>query len=393
MMPPRVAVFSELPTPYRWPVYRRLLARNDLELRIFFLSRSEPDRDWDFDFSPDRRVRFLPVGTLSLSGYRSVHYHVNPGIFGVLARGRFDVVVFPGWAMFASHAGALWCRAHRRRYVVFSETHGLRPRSRVGGLPGRLVSSAVVRGASAFLAASGPATDHLVGLGAKRPAIFPFPNSPDVRGLGATAAIARREGTCVRPEGGGVVLFTGRLIRAKRVDLLVEAVSGLRRAGRPAELWIAGDGPERGDLTGRAALLPGPPVRFLGNVGYRELVGLYARADVLVLPSDHEPFGAVVAEAMACGVPAVVSDRVGAGPDLVLPGVTGARFAHGSAEALRAALSEILGSPGRAGMMGRAAAAHVSKFDHESCSASFMSAIGYALAGAGAVARRGVGSG
>jgi glycosyltransferase involved in cell wall biosynthesis len=365
-------------------VYRRLLERDDLELQIFFLARSEPDRDWDFAFSPDPRVRFLPVRTLSFSGYRSVHYHVNPGIFGVLARGRFDVVVFPGWAMFASHAGALWCRARRRRYIVFSETHGLRPRSRAGRLPGRLLASAVVRGASAFLAASGPAADHLAGLGARRQAIFAFPNSPDVRGLAATAASARRAGTSTRTEAGGVILFAGRLIGAKRVDLLIEAVSGLRRSGRPVDLWIAGDGPERAGLRERAVLLPGPPVRFLGNVGYRELVGLYASADVFVLPSDHEPFGAVVAEAMACGVPAVVSDRVGAGPDLVIPGVTGAVFTHGSSEALRASLAEILGSPGRAATMGRAAAAHVAKSDHESCAANFMSAVGYALAGASA---------
>ncbi len=60
---PRVALLSELPTPYRWPIFARLLDREDLDLRIFFCAETESDRSWEFDFHPDRRVRFLPVRT------------------------------------------------------------------------------------------------------------------------------------------------------------------------------------------------------------------------------------------------------------------------------------------------------------------------------------------
>jgi glycosyltransferase involved in cell wall biosynthesis len=71
---------------------------------------------------------------------------------------------------------------------------------------------------------------------------------------------------------------------------------------------------------------------------------LYAAADLLVLPSDHqETWGLVVNEAMACGVPAVVSDAVGCGPDLIDRGRTGAVFPLGNttalAEAIRATLA------------------------------------------------------
>ena len=98
---PRVALFSELPTPYRWPVFSAICERGDLDTRIFFCTRTEKDRQWQFDFHPGEETRFLPVRTASIAGRRTIHYHVNHTVFGELRRGLFDVVVFPGYAMFA----------------------------------------------------------------------------------------------------------------------------------------------------------------------------------------------------------------------------------------------------------------------------------------------------
>ena len=79
----------------------------------------------------------------------------------------------------------------------------------------------------------------------------------------------------------------------------------------------------------------------MGFVNQSELPAVYASADVLVLPSDgQETWGLVVNEAMACGVPAVVSDAVGCGPDLIEPGRTGATFPFGDIAALAAAIEE-----------------------------------------------------
>jgi glycosyltransferase involved in cell wall biosynthesis len=70
---------------------------------------------------------------------------------------------------------------------------------------------------------------------------------------------------------------------------------------------------------------------------------IYAAADLLVLPSDHqETWGLVVNEAMACGIPAVVSDAVGCGPDLIETGRTGAVFPLGDIAALAEAVRSTL---------------------------------------------------
>jgi glycosyltransferase involved in cell wall biosynthesis len=76
-------------------------------------------------------------------------------------------------------------------------------------------------------------------------------------------------------------------------------------------------------------------------VNQRDLPGAYAAADCLVLPSDHgETWGLVVNEAMACGLPAIVSDQVGCSLDLVQPGETGAVFPFGDWEALAKLLAD-----------------------------------------------------
>jgi glycosyltransferase involved in cell wall biosynthesis len=68
--------------------------------------------------------------------------------------------------------------------------------------------------------------------------------------------------------------------------------------------------------------------------------GAYAAADVLVVPSSHdETWGLVVNEAMASGLPAIVSDQVGCAPDLVIPGETGFVFHAGDDDALAASIS------------------------------------------------------
>lgn len=104
---------------------------------------------------------------------------------------------------------------------------------------------------------------------------------------------------------GEYVLFVGRLVSYKGVDVLLRAMARLP-AGIP--LYIAGDGPLRQALRAQARLL-GVEVRFLGRVPDDELPALYRGALVTVLPSTNaqESFGITLLESMACGTPVVAS--------------------------------------------------------------------------------------
>ena len=121
-------------------------------------------------------------------------------------------------------------------------------------------------------------------------------------------------------------------------------------------LAFAGDGPERSNLERRATELGlADRVRFFGFLNQSQLPLAYLAADLFVLPSLFEPFGLVVNEAMLCGLPVAVSDRVGARFDLVRADENGYIFAAGDVDALAAILREILPNAEKRGRMGAAA--------------------------------------
>jgi glycosyltransferase involved in cell wall biosynthesis len=101
------------------------------------------------------------------------------------------------------------------------------------------------------------------------------------------------------------------------------------------------------------------PVTFAGFLNQTEIASAYVASDCLVLPSDHgETWGLVVNEAMACGRPAIVSDRVGCGPDLVSEGETGSAVPFGDVAALAKCLVQ-LADGSKLAVMGAKARARV----------------------------------
>jgi glycosyltransferase involved in cell wall biosynthesis len=153
------------------------------------------------------------------------------------------------------------------------------------------------------------------------------------------------------------VVFAGKLVSQKGVDVLLEAVAAAVGAGREAGVVIVGDGPERQRLEHLAtALLPGR-VRFTGRIDAAGVERELARARVVAVPSvparKAEGMPLVAVEAAALGRPLVVSDdpglreAVGDQGGLVVPA--------GSIADLAAALDRVLGDDGLADQLGRAA--------------------------------------
>jgi glycosyltransferase involved in cell wall biosynthesis len=123
------------------------------------------------------------------------------------------------------------------------------------------------------------------------------------------------------------------------------------------------------------------PVTFAGFLNQTEIVKAYLAADCLVLPSDYgETWGLVVNEAMACGLPAIVSDRVGCGPDLIIDGVTGYIFPFGDITALAGKLLECA-SPDKTKLiqMGVQAKALIANYSTENTVKGALEAVKYVL--------------
>jgi len=141
----------------------------------------------------------------------------------------------------------------------------------------------------------------------------------------------------IRPDST-CFLYCGKFENKKHPIELVKSFAEARVFEGNLHLLMVGDGNLRASCEDLADALD-LPLTFTGFLNQTEIVAAYVASDCLVLPSDAgETWGLVVNEAMACGRPAIVSDRVGCAPDLVRPGITGDVFPFGD----WAALSEML---------------------------------------------------
>jgi glycosyltransferase involved in cell wall biosynthesis len=155
------------------------------------------------------------------------------------------------------------------------------------------------------------------------------------------------------------LLCVGRLAPEKGQALLLEAIAALRADGCPVQLRLAGDGPDRAWLERRAAELGiGSNVEFAGWVDQARLLGLYAEADLFVLPSLAEGIPIVLMEAMAMQIPCVAPCIAGI-PELIEHGVEGMLFAVGDVKDLKRAIRNLLESPELCAQIGRQARTRV----------------------------------
>jgi glycosyltransferase involved in cell wall biosynthesis len=168
------------------------------------------------------------------------------------------------------------------------------------------------------------------------------------------------------------VLCVARLAPEKGLDTLLEAAA---RAGDDRIVVVlAGEGPERERLVSRAEAL-GVRLVLAGDVPWERMAETYVAADVLALLSRWEPWGVVVNEAAACGLPLVLSDQVGAAPDLLLDGENGVLVPAGDVGASAAALGRLAGDPALRAAAGARSRQIVQGWGYEPSVASFVAAV------------------
>lgn len=160
------------------------------------------------------------------------------------------------------------------------------------------------------------------------------------------------------PADGGRILFLGRLVGWKGADVLLDAVARLRRRRPNVRLTVAGSGDVGPEIAARITALG--LADAVENVGFqRDVRPLLAASDVLAHAStEPEPFGRVLLEGMAAGVP-VVASRLGATGEILDDRITGRLTAPGRADELAAALDELLGAGDERVAMARRARARV----------------------------------
>jgi glycosyltransferase involved in cell wall biosynthesis len=171
---------------------------------------------------------------------------------------------------------------------------------------------------SAYLAVGTRSRQYLRAMGTAEPAIVSSPHAVDNEAFRLRASAARQQRLEIRKSYGfseeqRVIVFAGKLTAIKRPADVIDAAAGLDKG---AVLFV-GEGPERSALEARARDR-NVHVVFAGFLNQQYIANAYVAADALMMPG-RETWGLVVNEALACGLPAVLSSDVGAGADLSTP--------------------------------------------------------------------------
>jgi glycosyltransferase involved in cell wall biosynthesis len=335
------------PTPYRDPLLDRVAALDGVQLEVLYLAEGFAPTPWERE--PLGHAHAFPRGYLRRAlGLHDVAIH--PGALAHFARFRPDACVLSGWADPTVLAIAALCVVTRTPFVTCGETWHESGRGGAMGVARNVARRLMVRRARAWLPAGSRARDFLVGLGAAAERCHFFPTSPDARRWAAWVEALREEPALrktLRLPDDGVVVFVGRVVEDKAPDVLLDAVALLRRT-RPVTLALVGDGPMLEALRRHEAA---SATRFFGFLQPREVARVLAGSDVFALPSRFEPWGAVATEALAAGLPVVLSESVGCAPDLLPDGEVGEIVRTGDAVALAAALERQLARSDRRGAL------------------------------------------
>jgi glycosyltransferase involved in cell wall biosynthesis len=342
----KVTLLTNIPAPCRIPTLNCLARELGSRLRVVFCAPTEPRRCWAF---PEREMEFewrllchdqRKAGLLAeLRSAVKMLLH--------LRRRQPSSVICGGYDSFAAWAAFFWCKLYGRQFVLWVESTARDHRPR--GLSGQIrtgLKRLIVSHADGVAASGTASAKYMKMLGARQELtlIAPLTGDPDAFAHQAAKTNATEEKR-ERRLPPHLILYSGRLVRAKGVFVLLQAFRSISRALPAAGLIVVGHGPDEEKMKEFCRKEKIERVFFEGPQPYDRMPYYYALADVLALPTFSDTWGVVVNEAFACGVPAVVSRAAGACDDLIVDGETGFAVEPGDARDLAEKLLSVLRNP------------------------------------------------
>jgi len=373
----RLVILTEIISPYRIPLFNLLAQHPEVDLHVIFLAETDPAlRQWqiyreEIQFS----YQVLPSWRKRFGRYNAL---LNRGLGRALVEAVPDVILCGGYNYIASWQALFWARAHKIPFVLWSESN--MQDIRRGYALVEFLKSEFLRRCIGFVVPGRSASEYLRVHKVEEAVIFIAPNAVDNDLFSAAAAVARQNETRCRAELGlpeRYFLFVGRLVREKGVFELLSAYAKLDELmRRQFGLVFVGEGSSRQQLEEEAASISPGVIRFAGFAQREQLGTYYALAEMLILPTYTDPWGLVVNEAMACGLPIVCSRVAGCAADLVREDWNGLLVPPRDVSLLANAMQHLATQPDLCAVMSANSMQQISYYSPEAWSEGVARAVG-----------------
>lgn len=304
----RVAMVTNIPAPYRLPVFEQVATASGIDFCAFFCSGREPDREWDLAARKFKQV-FLREKFIN---FRGRFIHMNPDLWGQLHAFRPDVVITTGFN--PTHLLAyVYARLHGARHIAM--TDGTYQSETKLSLIHRWVRRIVYAGTQAFIGASDGSFALFRSYGIEPRRMFKSHLCANNAAFFNASPVEKRFD----------FIFCGRFVPLKNPLFAIEVARCVsQRLGQRVSLLFVGSGEmEPGMRAASAAVIQEVESVFEGFARQDELPQLYASARILLFPTRWDPWGVVANEACAAGLPILVSPVAGSAMELVRDGENG----------------------------------------------------------------------
>jgi glycosyltransferase involved in cell wall biosynthesis len=343
---PGVALINNSQTPYRLHLHLRI-AREMPEIKLWSVFTHEvSNAPWAFQSPPEIGPVSFGQGESSgdVAKVSNVHNEWRKGgrIIRWLKEHDIKAIVVAGYNDVGRLRIMRWASRAGMPCFLFADSN-IRGDLATGSkaIVKLLLVSRVLRWCTGVMPCGSLGRDYFLKYGADPNRIFYFPYEPDydlIRGITDQEIATVRDRYRLSAQRRRFV-FSGRLASAKRPDLLVQAFAAVAKARPDWDLVVIGSGPLRETVE---AMVPAELIDRVRWTGFlddqRTISAIYRASDVLVLPSDFEPWALVINEATAAGLAIVTTDIVGAAAELVRSGINGQTIPPGDAGALTTAM-------------------------------------------------------
>lgn len=303
----RCVVVTNVPTPYRAPAWDLLGSQAGIDLHVIYCAGAH--------IAPEQRVHSASHTAHFLGGrYEAMDkrfYHSDFSVWSVLNELKPDVVVTSGFIPTFLYAFA-WAMAHRVPHIPM--TDGTDESERELTWKHRLVRRLVYSMSAAFIGACEGSRRLYRSYDVKQDRIFLAPLCTDNQRFSAPKEEKRFD-----------LIFCSRFVEHKNPLFALEVAHAVaQQIGRKVSMRFVGQGALEGEIRRRAEQLHATvDVSFAGYLSQELLPLEYARSRVFLFPTSFDPWGVVVNEACAAGVPCVVSPHTGVAGELIRDGESG----------------------------------------------------------------------
>jgi glycosyltransferase involved in cell wall biosynthesis len=372
----RVVIVTEIIAPYRIPVFNALAQHDGIDLHVIFLAENDcTQRQW---LVYGEEIRF-PYQVLR-SWRRRMGRHsflLNWGAEDALRQAEPDFIICGGYNYVASWQSISWAQRNRVPFGLWSESTTRDFRG--GHMLVEFLKTRFLRNCDAFVVPGRSSVEYLRSYGVPDEVIFTAPNAVDTQLFAQRAAVVRGDAATHREALGlppSFFLFVGRLVPEKGIFDLLNAYGALApELRKEMSLVFVGDGAARSALLRRAAAINPGCIQMVGFAQREQLPTYYGLADIFVFPTHTDPWGLVVNEAMACGLPVISSDAAGCAADLVQSGSNGRVFSTGDIRQLASVMDELGRDAERRSVMGQRSIERIQQYSPEAWAEGMASAV------------------